>query len=426
MAGALKGLVRVGMVRAAPSETEKPMENLRTLDDIDVDGKTVLVRADLNVPMEDLAMTDGLRIERLVPTLRELLASGARVVVLSHFGRPKGKFEAALSLRRVREVLGTALGRPPIPFSDTCVGPAAQEAVAELEPGEIILMENLRFHAGEEKNDPDLAKALAALGDIYVNEAFSCSHRAHASIEGITHFLPSAAGRGMQAELNALHRALDAPERPVTAIVGGSKVSTKLGALTNLVGKVQHLAIGGGMANTFLYARGVDIGKSLCEPDLAETARDVEAAAARSGCEIVLPVDAVVATALKADVPTTTIDIGSVPANSMILDVGPRSIAALLEILDRSRTVVWNGPLGAFETAPFETGTLAVARNAAALTKAGKLLSVAGGGDTMAALAMAGVDTQFSYVSAAGGAFLEWLEGKTLPGVEALERSAGA
>ncbi len=402
------------------------MENLRTLDDIDVDGKTVLVRADLNVPMEDLAMTDGLRIERLVPTLRELLANGARVVVLSHFGRPKGKFEAALSLRRVREVLGTALGRPPIPFSDTSIGLAAQEAVARLEPGEIILMENLRFHAGEEKNDTDLAKSLAALGDLYVNEAFSCSHRAHASIEGITHFLPSAAGRGMQAELNALHKALDAPERPVAAIVGGSKVSTKLGALTNLVEKVQYLAIGGGMANTFLYARGVGIGKSLCEPDLAATAREVEAAAARSGCEIVLPVDAVVAAALTAGVPTETVDIANVPADSMILDVGPRSIATLLEVLDRSRTLVWNGPLGAFETPPFETGTLAVARAAAALTKHNKLLSVAGGGDTMAALAMAGVDTQFSYVSAAGGAFLEWLEGKTLPGVEALERSANA
>ena len=400
------------------------METLRTLDDIDVDGKTVLVRADLNVPMEDLYMTDGLRIERLTPTLRELLARGARVVVLSHFGRPKGAFRAELSLRRVREVLGTALGRPAIPFSDHCIGPAANEAISELEAGEIILLENLRFHDGEEANDEAFAKSLAALGDIYVNEAFSCSHRAHASIEGITHFLPSVAGRGMEAELVALHKALDAPERPVAAIVGGSKVSTKLGALTNLVAKVQYLAIGGGMANTFLFARGVAIGKSLCETDLAETAREVEAAAARAGCEIVLPVDAVVAEALAPDVETRTVNISDVPSDSMILDVGATSIAKLEKILGQCRTVVWNGPLGAFETTPFDVGTLSVARTVASLTRESGVLSVAGGGDTMAALAQASVDTDFSYVSAAGGAFLEWLEGKELPGVVALEKAA--
>ena len=400
------------------------MENLRTLDDLDVDGKTVIVRADLNVPMEDLYMTDGLRIERLAPTLRQLLSRGAKVVVISHFGRPKGRFKADLSLRRVREVLGNALGRPPIPFSDDCIGPAAEEAVSGLEPGEIILMENLRFHDGEEANDEDFARQLARLGDIYVNEAFSCSHRAHASIEGITHFLPSAAGLGMQAELVALHQALDSPQRPVAAIVGGSKISTKLAALTNLVTKVQHLAIGGGMANTFLFARGVDIGKSLCEPDLVDVVREVEAAAQDAGCEIVLPQDAVVAAELKEGVAVANVGVEAVPRDKMILDVGPASTKRLIELLGTCRTVVWNGPLGAFETKPFETGTVAVARAVADLTGRGSLLSVAGGGDTMAALAMAGVDTNLSYVSAAGGAFLEWLEGKELPGVEALLRAA--
>ena len=400
------------------------MEKLCTLDDIDVDRKTVLVRADLNVPMEDLYMTDGLRIERLIPTLRELLARGARVLVISHFGRPKGAFRVELSLRRVREVLGKALGRSAIPFCDDCIGPAALEAVASLEPGEIILMENLRFHAGEEAGDEIFAKSLAALGDVYVNEAFSCSHRAHASIEGITQFLPSAAGRGMEAELTALHRALDSPERPVAAIVGGSKVSTKLGALTNLVSNVQYLVIGGGMANTFLSARGVRIGKSLCETELAVTVRQVETAAERAGCEIVLPEDAVVADALAAGVAASTVAISAVPKDTMILDVGDGSVERLKEVLSQCRTVVWNGPLGAFETPPFDRGTIAVAQEVAKLTREGNVLSVAGGGDTMAALAQAGVDTDLSYVSAAGGAFLEWLEGKELPGVVALKRAA--
>ncbi|MBM3504588.1 MAG: phosphoglycerate kinase [Alphaproteobacteria bacterium] len=398
------------------------MEGLRTLDDIDVDGKTVIVRADLNVPMKDLYMTDGLRIARLTPTLRELLGRGAKIVLLSHFGRPDGKFDAKLSLRRVNEVLGAALNRPPLAFAEDCVGRDAEQAVAELEPGEILLCENLRFHAGEEDNDPAFAKALSRLGDIYVNEAFSCSHRAHASIEGITHFLPAAAGRGMEEELKALHRALDKPERPVAAIVGGSKVSTKLAALTNLLDKVQVLIIGGGMANTFLHAQGVAVGKSLCEPDLADTARDVLAKAKRLGCTVVLPVDAIVAPALKNGVATRTVAIQAVPKDEMILDIGPKSVAEVLTQLERCRTLVWNGPFGAFEIAPFDQGTTAIARDVAERTKQSKLLSVAGGGDTMAALAKAGVDTKLSYVSAAGGAFLEWLEGRVLPGVEALLR----
>lgn len=400
------------------------MESLRTLDDMDVDGKAVIVRADLNVPMEDLYMTDGLRIERLAPTLRRLLSDGAKVVVISHFGRPKGEYAPDLSLRRVREVLGKALDRPPIPFSDDCIGQAARDAVNRLESGEIILMENLRFHVGEEANDEDFARELAQLGDLYVNEAFSCSHRAHASIEAITHFLPSAAGLGMEAELAALHRALASPARPVAAIVGGSKISTKLAALTNLVSKVQFLAIGGGMANTFLFARGLGVGKSLCEPDLLGVVQEVERAAELAGCQIVLPEDAIVAETLKPNVPTEVVAVDAIPENKMILDVGPRSITRLKDLLGSCRTVVWNGPLGAFETPPFDKGTIDVANTVADLTEKQVLLSVAGGGDTMAALAKAGADTRLSYVSAAGGAFLEWLEGKRLPGVEALTRAA--
>jgi len=396
------------------------MKGLRTLDDLDVEGKTVLVRADLNVPMEDLMMTDGLRIERLKPTLRDLLQRGAKVVVISHFGRPKARFEAKYSLRRVREVLGTELGRPFLPFADDCIGPDAERMVSELEPGEIGLLENLRFHAGEEANDPMFAKQLAKLGDIYVNDAFSCAHRAHASVEGITHFLPSVSGRGMQQELEALNLALEAPERPVAAIVGGSKVSTKLAALTNLVAKVQVLIIGGGMANTFLHAQGINVQKSLHEADLADTARAIMAKAKDVGCEIILPVDAVVADTLATGVAVQTVPVNAVPAGQMMLDIGPQSIAQIIARLKTCRTLVWNGPLGAFETAPFDIATTAVARAVADLTRSNTLLSVAGGGDTMAALAKAGVDTSISYVSAAGGAFLEWLEGRKLPGVEAL------
>ena len=396
------------------------MKGLRTLDDLDVAGKTVLVRADLNVPMEDLMMTDGLRIERLKPTLRELLQRDAKVVVISHFGRPKARFEAKYSLRRVREVLGTELGRPYLPFADDCIGPDVEEMVRNLEPGEIALLENLRFHAGEEANDPMFAKQLAKLGDIYVNDAFSCAHRAHASVEGITHFLPSVAGRGMQQELEALNLALEAPERPVAAIVGGSKVSTKLAALTNLVAKVQVLIIGGGMANTFLHAQGVNVQKSLHEADLADTARAILVKAKDVGCEIILPVDAVVAETLAPGVAVKAVPVTAVPAGQMMLDVGPKSVEQIIARLKSCRTLVWNGPLGAFETAPFDAATTAVARAVADLTHSNTLLSVAGGGDTMAALAKAGVDTSISYVSAAGGAFLEWLEGRKLPGVEAL------
>jgi phosphoglycerate kinase len=396
------------------------MKGLRTLDDLDVEGKTVLVRADLNVPMEDLMMTDGLRIERLKPTLRNLLQRGAKVVVISHFGRPKARFEAKYSLRRVREVLGTELGRPFLPFADDCIGPDAERMVSELEPGEIGLLENLRFHAGEEANDPMFAKQLAKLGDIYVNDAFSCAHRAHASVEGITHFLPSVSGRGMQQELEALNLALESPERPVAAIVGGSKVSTKLAALTNLVAKVQVLIIGGGMANTFLHAQGINVQKSLHEADLADTARAIMAKAKDVGCEIILPVDAVVAETLAPGVAVQTVPVNAVPAGQMMLDIGPQSVAQIIARLKTCRTLVWNGPLGAFETAPFDVATTAVARAVADLTRSNTLLSVAGGGDTMAALAKAGVDTSISYVSAAGGAFLEWLEGRKLPGVEAL------
>ncbi len=396
------------------------MKGLRTIDDLDVAGKTVLVRADLNVPMEDLMMTDGLRIERLKPTLRDLLQRDAKVVVISHFGRPKARFEAKYSLRRVREVLGTELGRPYLPFADDCIGPDAEEMVRNLEPGEIGLLENLRFHAGEEANDPMFAKQLAKLGDIYVNDAFSCAHRAHASVEGITHFLPSVAGRGMQQELEALNLALEAPERPVAAIVGGSKVSTKLAALTNLVAKVQVLIIGGGMANTFLHAQGVNVQKSLHEADLADTARAILVKATDVGCEIILPVDAVVAETLAPGVAVKTVPVTAVPAGQMMLDLGPKSVEQIIARLKGCRTLVWNGPLGAFETAPFDAATTAVARAVADLTHSNTLLSVAGGGDTMAALAKAGVDTSISYVSAAGGAFLEWLEGRKLPGVEAL------
>ncbi|HTY67529.1 MAG TPA: phosphoglycerate kinase [Alphaproteobacteria bacterium] len=395
------------------------MSGFSTLDDLDVAGRRVLVRADLNVPMKDGQVADATRIERLVPTIRELAKSGAKVVVLSHFGRPKGK-DPALSLSPLAAALGRALGGAAVRFADDCVGAPAERAVAQLKPGEVALLENLRFHAGEEKNDKAFAKQLAALGDLYVNDAFSCAHRAHASTEGIAHLLPSAAGRLMQAELEALAKALESPQRPVAALVGGAKVSTKLELLGNLLGKVDVLVIGGGMANTFLYAKGVAVGRSLCEREMAETARRIMADAETAKKRIVLPIDAVVAPALTAGDAATTVPIGRVPEDQMILDIGRQSIADIVTALAGCRTLVWNGPLGAFEHPPFEAGTKAVAREAAKLTKNGKLLSVAGGGDTVAALVQAGVESQFSYVSAAGGAFLEWLEGKTLPGVAAL------
>jgi phosphoglycerate kinase len=395
------------------------MSGFSTLDDLDVAGRRVLVRADLNVPMKDGQVADATRIERLVPTIRELAKKGAKVVVLSHFGRPKGK-DPALSLSPLAGALGRALGGGAVAFAEDCVGAPAERAVASLKAGEVALLENLRFHGEEEKNDKAFAKQLAALGDLYVNDAFSCAHRAHASTEAIAHLLPSAAGRLMQAELEALAKALESPQRPVAALVGGAKVSTKLELLGHLLSKVDVLVIGGGMANTFLAAKGVAVGRSLCERDMADTARRIMADAETAKKRIMLPIDAVVAPALTAGDSAKTVPIGRVPEDQMILDVGSQSVADIVTALSGCRTLVWNGPLGAFEHLPFEAGTKTVAREAAKLTKQGKLLSVAGGGDTVAALVQAGVEGQFSYVSAAGGAFLEWLEGKTLPGVAAL------
>jgi phosphoglycerate kinase len=399
------------------------MAAFKTLDDLDVAGKRVIVRCDLNVPMKDGKVTDATRIERGAATLNELARKGARVIVMSHFGRPQGKPAAAFSLQPLAAPIAQAMGGRKVGFVGDCVGPAATAAVAALRDGEVLLLENLRFHAAEEANDPEFARQLAALADIYVNDAFSCAHRAHASTAAIAHLLPAAAGRLMQAELDHLSAALERPQHPVMAIVGGAKVSTKLDLLGNLVGKVDQLVIGGGMANTFLFAQGIEIGKSLAERDMAETARQILAKAKVRNCTIVLPVDAVTAGAFKADVPTRTVAATAVPADQMILDIGPKSVADIVARLKACKTLVWNGPLGAFETRPFDQGTVAVARAAAALTKAGSLLSVAGGGDTVSALVQAGVVEDFSYVSTAGGAFLEWLEGKELPGVAALRQA---
>jgi phosphoglycerate kinase len=393
--------------------------SFRTLDDLEVKGKRVLVRADLNVPVQDGNVGDTTRIERQAPTIRELADKGARVIVLSHFGRPKGKVVPSLSLKPVAGALAKVLGRD-VAFADDCVGPVAEAAVAKLKDGDILLLENTRFHPGEEKNDPAMAKQLAALGDIFVNDAFSAAHRAHASTEGVAHLLPHAAGRSMQDELSHLDKALGHPERPLMAVVGGAKVSSKIELLQNLVAKVQTLVIGGAMANTFFAAEGIAVGKSLYEADHLETARKVVRMAAESGAVLLLPADVVVAKELKAGAPHQTVSVGEVAADDMILDVGPVSIAQFRQRLATTRTLVWNGPLGAFETSPFDCGTVAAAKAAAAATRAGELLSVAGGGDTVAALAHAGVEGDFTYVSTAGGAFLEWLEGKTLPGVEAL------
>ncbi|MDY0882119.1 phosphoglycerate kinase [Dongia soli] len=396
------------------------MAKFKTLEDLTVAGKRVIVRCDLNVPMQDGKVTDTTRIDRGAETLRDLAARGARVIVMSHFGRPKGKRAAEFSLRPLVQPLSTALGKP-VAFADDCVGPAAEAAVKALKDGDVLLLENLRFHDAEEANDKGFAGQLAALADIYVNDAFSCAHRAHASTEAIAHLLPHAAGRLMQAELDHLAAALEKPQRPVMAVVGGAKVSTKLDLLGNLVAKVDQLVIGGGMANTFLFANGIEVGKSLAERDMADTARDIVAKAKAAGCTIVLPVDAVVAAEFKAGAANKTVDVAAVPADMMILDAGPKSVADIAARLKTCKTVVWNGPLGAFELEPFDRATVAVAREAAALTKAKQLLSVAGGGDTVAALAHAGVTVDFTYISTAGGAFLEWLEGKTLPGVAALQ-----
>ncbi|HVZ02892.1 MAG TPA: phosphoglycerate kinase [Dongiaceae bacterium] len=396
------------------------MSDFRTLDDLAVTGKKVIVRLDLNVPMKDGKVTDSTRIDRSAATLKELAGKGARVIVMAHFGRPKGKPAPEFSLKPLVEPLARALGRP-VAFAADCVGAPAKEAADKLKDGEVLLLENLRFHGEEEKNDPAFAKQLASLAEIYVNDAFSCAHRAHASTEGIAHVLPAYAGRLMQAELDHLGAALGNPKRPVMAIVGGAKVSTKLDLLGNLVGKVDLLVIGGGMANTFLFAEGQEVGKSLAEREMAETAKEIVGKAKAKNCRIVLPVDAVVAGEFKAGVPTRTVDIGAVPTDQMILDIGPKSAAAIIDLLKTCKTLVWNGPVGAFETPPFDQGTTAVAKAAADLTQAKALLSVAGGGDTVAALAHAGAVDRFSYVSTAGGAFLEWMEGKDLPGVAALK-----
>ncbi len=396
------------------------MADFLTLDDIDVRGKRVLFRADLNVPVKDGKVTDATRIERLAPTIRELAEKGARVVVMSHFGRPEHGPDPKLSLRPLVEPLATAIGRP-VAFAEDCVGEPARRVVERLKDGEVALLENLRFHAGEEKNDPDFAQQLAALGDVYVNDAFSTAHRAHASTEGVAHLLPAAAGRLMQQELEALHAALGAPKRPVMAIVAGSKVSTKLQLLDFMLQKVQVLVIGGAMANTLLLAQGKKVGRSLVEKNMLDAARKILADARSASCDLILPVDAVVAPALKPGVATQIVPIDRIPDDQMILDIGPESVAMIAQRLEQCPTLVWNGPVGAFETKPFDAGTVALAQRVAALTSAGKMLSVAGGGDTVAALHEAGVVDALSYVSTAGGAFLEWLEGRELPGVAALK-----
>jgi phosphoglycerate kinase len=391
----------------------------RTLDDADVAGKRVLVRVDLNVPMSKGVVSDLTRITRVVPTIKELSNRGAKVILLSHFGRPKGEPDAKNTLEPLAVALEREVGRT-VTFVEDCVGPVAAAAVSALRPGGILLLENARFHKGETANDPAFVADLAKLGDLYVNDAFSAAHRAHATTEGLAHVLPAYAGRTMEAEIGYLGAALTTPERPVAAIVGGAKISTKLDLLENLVKRVDILIIGGGMANTFLFAQGKPVGTSLCEKEMADTSRKIMAAATAAGCEIVLPVDAVVADKFEAGAADQVVDIDAVPEDKMILDIGPKSIARIEALLQGVKTLVWNGPFGAFEIKPFDRGTVRVAQAAAALTKDGKLKTVAGGGDTVSALNLAGVGDDMTYLSTAGGAFLEWLEGKSLPGVEAL------
>ena len=399
------------------------MPSFKTLDDLnDITGKRVLVRVDLNVPVSDGKVTDATRIERVAPTILELSDKGAKVILLAHFGRPKGGPEPEFSLKVIQSAVEAVLDRRVV-FATDCIGEPAAEAIAATENGGILLLENTRFHKGEEKNDPDFVKALAVNGDLFVNDAFSAAHRAHATTEGLAHLLPSYAGRTMQAELEALEKGLGNPTRPVVAIVGGAKVSTKIDLLKNLVRQVDALVIGGGMANTFLAAQGINVGKSLCEHDLADTAREIMAEAKKSGCEIVLPVDGVVAREFKAGAANETVSVKSIPADAMMLDVGPESIAAVNAWIGKANTLVWNGPLGAFEIEPFDKATVSAAKHAAEETKSGRLVSVAGGGDTVSALNLAGVADDFTYVSTAGGAFLEWMEGKPLPGVDALNKA---
>ena len=394
------------------------MSAFRTLDHADLKGKRVLVRADLNVPVENGMVSDGTRIERVAPGITEIADMGGKVILLSHFGRPKGR-DPKNSLKPVAAEVAHVIKRP-VKFVDDCVGETAERAVAKMKNGDIVCLENTRFYPGEEKDDPDFVAKLAKLGDIFVNDAFSAAHRAHASTEGLAHVLPAYVGRGMQAELDALGKALEHPQRPVAAIVGGAKISTKLDLLGHLLQKVDALIIGGAMANTFLLALGKPVGKSLVERELVPTAQKILAEAKAAKREIVLPVDAVVAEKFEASAPSRVVDVDEVGDNEMILDIGPRSIEQVISVLARSKTLVWNGPFGAFEMEPFDTGTVEVAEAAAELTAAGKLVTVAGGGDTVAALNAAGVVDRLTYVSTAGGAFLEWLEGKALPGVEVL------
>ncbi|MGQ3489135.1 phosphoglycerate kinase [Roseovarius pacificus] len=390
----------------------------KTLDDMDLNGKTVLTRVDINVPIENGRVTDATRITRIVPTIEAILAAGGKPMLIAHFGRPKGKVVDDMSLRPIVPALEQALGHT-VTFIETLEG--AENLTAEAREAEVLLLENIRFHPGEEANDPDFAKRLAGLGDIYCNDAFSAAHRAHASTEGLAHHLPSCAGRLMQAELEALQAALGQPKRPVVAVVGGAKVSTKLDLLGNLVEKVDHLVIGGGMANTFLAAQGLNVGKSLCEHDMADTARTIMSKAGAAGCEILLPADVVVAREFAANAPHETVPAHACPTDAMILDAGPQSVARITAAIDAAKTLIWNGPLGAFEIEPFDAATNAAAAHAAARSKAGELISVAGGGDTVAALNKAEAAQDFTYISTAGGAFLEWMEGKALPGVAALE-----
>ncbi len=397
------------------------MSGFQTIDQISVAHKIVLLRADLNVPMKDGAVSDDARLTRLLPTLRDLSNAKAKIIILSHFGRPDRQRNEKYTLRPVAAALQKIWGHP-VAFADDCIGDTAKNAIAALPEGQILVLENTRFHAGEETNDKAFAKQLAELGDVYVNDAFSTAHRAHASTEALAHLLPSAAGRLMQAELTALEKALSNPAHPVAALVGGSKISTKLDLLENLVTKTDILVLGGGMANTFLAAQGINVGKSLYEADMLDTARAIAIRATEKNCRIVLPTDVVVAPKLQADIDTQNVPVTAIPADQMALDVGTQSAQDICELLKTCKTVVWNGPLGAFEFAPFDHATVTVAQAVAALTKQGKILSVAGGGDTVAALTHAGVTDDFSYVSTAGGAFLEWMEGKTLPGVAALMR----
>ncbi len=395
------------------------MENFRTLDHVDVKGKRVLLRVDLNVPLENGVVTDSTRIERAKRAITEIADAGGKVILLSHFGRPKGKRDPKYSLKPVAAEVSHVIKRP-VKFVDDCIGETAEKAVAAMHPGDIVCLENTRFYPGEEKNDPEFVAQLAKLGDLWVNDAFSTAHRAHASTEGLGHVLPAYAGATMLEELAALEKALEKPERPVAAIVGGAKISTKLDLLSNLLQKVDALIIGGAMANTFLLAQGKPVGKSLVEADLVQTARDIMDKAKAEKRDIVLPVDVVVAQEFKANAPSRVVDVDKVGDADMILDIGPRSIEQAISVLARMKTLVWNGPFGAFEMEPFDNGTVEVAEAAAELTEAGKLVTVAGGGDTVAALNAAGAADRFTYVSTAGGAFLEWLEGKALPGVEVL------